>query len=114
MISMPDTMIEIMQDNLNELNESQRESPFLLKSLAWKIETVSQARNHTEARMWLSPPDPWKNHNTARESHHDGTSKWFIDGDTFVQWKSSGPDSLLWIHGKRAYLSFTNYHSCGH
>ena len=57
-----------------------------------------------EAQKWISPPDPWKNHITARESHYKGTSKWFVEGTTFEKWKSSGPDSLLWIHGKRACL----------
>jgi hypothetical protein len=41
-------MIEIMQDNLNELNESQREPFVLHESLTWKIKTVSQARSHRE------------------------------------------------------------------
>jgi hypothetical protein len=50
---------------------------------------------------WLSPPDPWKNHNIARESHHAGTATWFVQGGTFSEWKLSGPKSLLWIHGKR-------------
>jgi hypothetical protein len=63
-----------------------------------------------EARKWLSPPDPWKNHNTARESHYDGTSTWFIKGNTFKKWKASGPNSLLWIHGKREYLKL----ACSH
>ncbi|KAI0292993.1 hypothetical protein B0F90DRAFT_1928395 [Multifurca ochricompacta] len=49
-------------------------------------------------RRWLSPPDPSKNHNIARKSHHDGTASWFIDGNTFPEWRATG--SLLWIHGK--------------
>jgi hypothetical protein len=57
-----------------------------------------------EVRKWLSPPDPWRNHHTARESHYEGTSRWFVDGNTFANWKSSGPDSLLWVHGKRGLL----------
>jgi hypothetical protein len=40
-MSVPDCMIEIMQDNLNKLNESQRELFVLPKSLTWKAETVS-------------------------------------------------------------------------
>ena len=50
---------------------------------------------------WLSPPDPWKNHNIARELYQTGTAEWFIQGCTFSEWKSSGPSSVLWIHGKR-------------
>ncbi|EMD33581.1 hypothetical protein CERSUDRAFT_125879 [Gelatoporia subvermispora B] len=49
-------------------------------------------------RRWLSPPDPSTNHNTAVESHQDGTSTWFIEGDVLAEWKTTG--SLLWIHGK--------------
>ena len=45
---------------------------------------------------------------TARESHYKGTSKWFVEGSTFAQWKSSSPDSLLWIHGKRTCLSLSH------
>jgi hypothetical protein len=52
----------------------------------------------------LSPPDPWKNHHIAHDSHHEATALWFIQGETFSEWKSSGPSSLLWIHGKRRSL----------
>jgi hypothetical protein len=54
-----------------------------------------------DVRNWLSPPDPSKNHIIARESHQKGTASWFADGDLFSEWKTSGPSSLLWIHGKR-------------
>ena len=56
-----------------------------------------------DVRQWISPPDPWKNHNLARESRHTGTGAWWIRGDAYAKWKSSGPNSLLWIHGKRLY-----------
>jgi len=52
-------------------------------------------------RQWLSPPDPWKNFNIARESRHSETGVWFIKGNTHSEWKDSGPSSLLWINGKR-------------
>lgn len=51
---------------------------------------------------WLSAPDPFTNHNTARKVHHRDTSRWFFQGGIFNQWRSSG--SLLWIHGKRLLL----------
>ena len=61
-------------------------------------------------QKWLSPPDPWKNFNIARESRHSETGAWFIKGNTLSEWKDSGPSSLLWINGKRqlshiAYIS---------
>ena len=57
-----------------------------------------------DVRNWLSPPDPWKNHNLARESRHSGTGTWWIEGDVYAGWKSSGASSLLWIYGKRQYF----------
>jgi ankyrin repeat domain-containing protein 50 len=55
-----------------------------------------------DLRRWLSPPDPWKNHNIACDAHLDGTATWFLESDAFAAWKSSG--FLLWIRGKRMCL----------
>jgi len=55
-------------------------------------------------QTWLSPTDPWMNHNIARERQHSGTGTWWIHGEAFSKWKNSGPSSLLWIHGKRQYF----------
>jgi len=60
---------------------------------------VTQLRQ--EAVDWLSPPDPSVNYYTARDTHHKGTTTWFIESSTFRGWKESG--SLLWIHGKRMF-----------
>ena len=57
-------------------------------------------------RKWLSPPDPWKNHNIARESQHSGTATWWIHSESFSEWKHSSPSSLLWLHGKRQCLRY--------
>ena len=54
-------------------------------------------------RTWLSPSDPSTNHNIARKVQHKGAAVWFFRGRIFIEWKSTG--SLLWIHGKRAFLS---------
>ncbi|KAH9966865.1 hypothetical protein BC827DRAFT_1381996, partial [Russula dissimulans] len=48
-------------------------------------------------RTWLSPPDHSTNHNAARETQHRVTANWFIQGNTFRDWKKNG--SLLWIRG---------------
>ena len=58
-----------------------------------------------EVQRWLSPPDPWKNHNLARKFRHSETGTWWIQGDTYTEWKSSDRSSLLWIHGKRQYFA---------
>ena len=58
-----------------------------------------------DLRRWLSPPDPYTNHNIACDAHHDGTASWFFKGSFYKEWRSSGSSSLIWIHGKRAPLS---------
>ena len=59
-----------------------------------------------EVQRWLSPPDPTVNYNVAREARLEGTARWFLQGNTFKSWKSTG--SLLWIHGKRVlFYTFT-------
>jgi hypothetical protein len=62
-------------------------------------EIVSGDQFQQAVQTWLSPPDPWENHGIALKAHCNGTATWFIQGDTFAEWKSSG--SLIWMHGKR-------------
>jgi len=66
--------------------------------------TLTGDKLQQDVQNWLSPPDPWKNHNLARGSRHSGTGTWWIEDDDYVEWKSSGSSSLLWIHGKRQYF----------
>ena len=55
-----------------------------------------------DIQTWLSPPDPWKNYNITRKLRQSGSAAWFVQGDTFSEWKrSEAPGSLLWVHGKR-------------
>ena len=56
-----------------------------------------------DLKPWLSPPDPSINHNTAYKTQHGGTATWFIQGNTFQDWKMNG--SLLWVRGNRTLLS---------
>ena len=53
--------------------------------------------------MWVSPPDPSKNHVIARRIHSAETAVWFTQGRTFKEWDLTG--GLLWIHGKRVFLN---------
>jgi hypothetical protein len=48
---------------------------------------------------WLSPPNPWENFKVAHESRHPETGAWFVNSNTFSDWKHLGPSSLLWING---------------
>ena len=69
--------------------------------------TLTGNQIRQDLRNWLSPPDPSVNYNTASDAHHEGTALWFIEGDTFKDWKASG--SLLWLYGKRTSLSFSGF-----
>jgi hypothetical protein len=51
---------------------------------------------------WLSPPDPSTNYNIGLRDLHKKTATWFLEGGIFQEWHLTG--SLLWIHGKRAFL----------
>lgn len=59
-------------------------------------------KRHKQSRKWLSPADPSSNYNIARDTYHDGTATWLIQGTDFHEWEVRG--SLLWIHGKRMFL----------
>ena len=61
--------------------------------------TVTEQLN---LRTWLSAPEPSINHNTACKTQHAGTATWFIQSNTFRDWKKNG--SLLWVHGNRTHL----------
>ena len=54
---------------------------------------------------WLSPPDPWKNHDAACDLHHHGSAEWFVRSTAFSEWKASEVrGSILWVHGKRGSM----------
>ena len=95
-----------MHQVANDLNKAKRE-PF--------FDVMVADRDHGDCPTgdilqegifrWLSPPDPWKNHQTACKSRHRGTADWFIQGNTFSEWRMSEvPSSLLWVHGKRQLI----------
>ncbi|KAI9451379.1 hypothetical protein BJY52DRAFT_1175085 [Lactarius psammicola] len=50
-----------------------------------------------DARSWISPPDPSKNHVVLRGFHSRESAMWFTRGRTFETWNLQG--GLLWIHG---------------
>jgi hypothetical protein len=77
-------------------------SSALIESLARSLNLLSASQLPTQ-REWLSPADLSINHNILRKAHNDGTALWFFQGKTFIEWKSTG--CLLWIHGKRTFLS---------
>src|SRR5579863_9303609 len=87
-----------------EMTKMKRQSLSNVAFTAWNDrDSLAGDKLQQNIHHWLSPPDPWKNHNIARELHHTGTATWFVQGNAFSEWKTSQPGSVLWIHGKREY-----------
>ncbi|OCH94602.1 hypothetical protein OBBRIDRAFT_101360, partial [Obba rivulosa] len=68
------------------------------QQLISSVSRIEREQTRERCHKWLSPPDPSTNHNTACESHYEGTAKWFIDGEILKEWRMTR--SLLWIRGK--------------
>ncbi|KAH9028691.1 hypothetical protein EDB85DRAFT_1867679, partial [Lactarius pseudohatsudake] len=72
---------------------------YKLKDMDDKMDIVLNGNQLRDSlRRWVAPPDPSTNHNIACDIHHGETTAWFVQGNIFAEWKSTG--SLLWIYGK--------------
>jgi hypothetical protein len=92
-----------MQQLASDLNKSKRESFFNVAIADWDHrDCLAGDSLHKNISNWLSPPDPWKNHHLACKSRHRQSAAWFIQGNTFKEWKlSEATSSILWVHGNR-------------
>ncbi|KAI0272293.1 hypothetical protein BC834DRAFT_1030466 [Gloeopeniophorella convolvens] len=66
---------------------------------------------YQEYTNWLSPPDPLSNHAAKREQCHRGSTDWFIHGNAFGEWQTSG-GRLLWLHGKPGSGKSVLWYAC--
>ena len=93
-----------MQKLASDMNKSNRQSYFNAATANWN--RLAGDKLEKDIRTWLKPPDPWKNYNITRNLRHRGSAAWFVQGNTFSEWKrSEAPGSLLWVHGKRELTS---------
>ena len=60
---------------------------------------TEQAEQFKKIIDWLSPPDPWTNHESARRQHKAQTGTWLLQSDQYTQWKE-GSIRHLWLYGK--------------
>jgi hypothetical protein len=105
-------MIETMQEIVSKLNKAERRfipMPDARRQSAILSATSTGDKLQQDVRNWLSPPDPWKNHNLARGSRHGGTGTWWIEGDAYAEWRSPSAGPLLWIHAKRPYFTLYTF-----
>ena len=95
-----------MHQIASDLNKAKREPFFDVVVAGWDHRGCPTGDGlQRDIFGWLSAPDPWKNHHATCKSRHRRTAEWFIEGNTFSEWKTSEvPGSLLWIHGKRLFI----------
>lgn len=60
---------------------------------------IQQAEQRRNITAWLSPPDPWTNHEAARQLREPGTGEWLIQSKKYRLWKD-GSVRHLWMYGK--------------
>ena len=72
-----------------------------LQKWAVKRDQVEERRSLFK---WLDPNsiNVGDNLKEGLKHHHPGTGQWLFQSDCFKSW-SSGPSSLLWIHGIRKW-----------
>ncbi|KIL54578.1 hypothetical protein M378DRAFT_18753, partial [Amanita muscaria Koide BX008] len=49
-------------------------------------------------KMWLDPPDPSINYNSALRKRHHDTGNWLLGHTRYENWKTTS-NSFLWLHG---------------
>ncbi|KAK3615213.1 hypothetical protein LTR22_027516 [Elasticomyces elasticus] len=57
------------------------------------------AKHYREIADWLASPDPWTNHESARQLHQPHTGTWLLESAQYRDWKTASIRHL-WMHGK--------------
>lgn len=60
---------------------------------------AQEAEHYRRIAQWLAPPDPWMNHESARQRHEPETGAWLLQHKQYLAWKF-GSIKLLWVYGK--------------
>lgn len=70
--------------------------------IAAQNQRILDAQRSDEFRkivVWLAPPDPGTNHDSARRRHESQTGDWLLKSSQYQSWKT-GAVSHLWMYGK--------------
>ncbi|KAI7263969.1 hypothetical protein KC345_g8974 [Hortaea werneckii] len=88
------------KDNLTKLRGNVADVHERLKFAIQVLQlSVQQSDRWRRIVDWLSAPDPWTNHRSARERHEPHTGDWLLQSHTYLDWKA-GKKRHLWICGK--------------
>jgi hypothetical protein len=63
-----------------------------------EVTAAEKAKRFREISKWISPVQPWENHETVRVRHEPGTGGWLLESDSYRSWKS-GSIRHLWLYG---------------
>ena len=64
-----------------------------------QILDLQQSDQFKKIKAWLSAPDPWVNHASARQRHEPHTGSWLLKSDQYQKWRE-GQIRHLWLYGK--------------
>jgi Cdc6-like AAA superfamily ATPase len=81
---------------LHVINEIQVEKD--VNKIRGDVQDLGFEQRRGKIERWLSPPDPSTNYNKALQLHQEGSGLWFLQLDTFAEWKKRR-NSFLWLYG---------------
>ncbi|KAF8259585.1 hypothetical protein EI94DRAFT_1010410 [Lactarius quietus] len=90
--------MKVVMDGGEASTSTIRRTLVTMQELASEINKMKRDQLQKDARNWITPPDPSKNHVIARRIHSGESAVWFTRSLTFKNWDLTG--GLLWIHGK--------------
>ncbi|KAH8983512.1 hypothetical protein EDB92DRAFT_1567142 [Lactarius akahatsu] len=90
--------MKVVMDGGEASTSAIRQTIVTMQEVANEINKMKRNQLQKDARSWISPPDPSKNHIIARRIHSGESAVWFTRGPIFDKWNLMG--GLLWIHGK--------------
>jgi len=90
--------MKVVMDGGEASTSAIRQTLVTMQEVASDINKMKRNQLQRDARGWISPPDPSKNHVIARRIHSGESAVWFTQGRTFKEWDLTA--GLLWIHGK--------------
>lgn len=64
-----------------------------------KLDALLSNEEIKRFKDWLEPPDPSTDAHSAAQKRHPGTGAWFLEDETYRNWRSF-QNSFLWLHGE--------------
>jgi len=78
--------------------------PIFCSYILCDVADINEDEKRRAILQWLSPVDPWENHEAAKNAHQSGTSNWLVESKDFTEWHNADSMFLL-LTGFRTYSS---------